>query len=65
MLIDVLPSGGLFAFSFNDATLADRSYTDRLDVAVLAPDIDLVFEEEGPHLPAKNMMSAVYVLQRT
>ena len=65
LLLDVLPSGGLLAFSFNDATLGDRAYTDRLDIAVLAPDIDLVFEEEGPHLPAKNMMSAVYVLQRT
>lgn len=65
MLIDVLPSGGFLAFSYNDATLADRAYTDRLDIAVLAPDIEIVFEEEGPHLPAKNMNSAVYVLRRT
>jgi predicted TPR repeat methyltransferase len=65
MLVDVLPSGGFLAFSFNDATLADRRYTDRLDIAVLAPDIELVFEEDGPHLPAKNMMSTVYVLKRT
>lgn len=65
MLLNILPSGGQLAFSFNEATLADRSYTDRLDIAVLAPDIELVFEEEGPHLPAKNMLSAVYVLRRT
>lgn len=65
MLLDVLPSGGFLAFSYNEATLSDRAYTDRLDIAVLAPDIDLVFEEEGPHLPAKNMQSAVYVLART
>lgn len=65
MLIDVVPSGGFLAFSFNEATLADRAYTDRLDVAMLAPDIELAFEEEGPHLPAKNMISAVYVLRRT
>ncbi|NNL17979.1 MAG: methyltransferase domain-containing protein [Boseongicola sp.] len=64
MLIDAIGPGGLFAFSFNDATLADRAYTDRLDVAVLAPDIELVFEEHGPHLPAKEMMSTVYVLRR-
>lgn len=65
MLIDVLPSGGLLAFSYNEATLADRAYTDRLDIAVLAPDIEMVFEAEGPHLPAKDMISAVYVLART
>jgi predicted TPR repeat methyltransferase len=65
LLLDVLPSGGLLAFSYNEATLADRAYTDRLDAAVLAPDIEVAFEEEGPHLPAKNMISAVYVLRRT
>ncbi|NND22665.1 MAG: methyltransferase domain-containing protein [Silicimonas sp.] len=65
MLVDVVPSGGLLAFSFNDATLTDRAYTDRLDAAVLAPDIEMAFEEQGPHLPAKNMTSAVYVLRRT
>ncbi len=65
MLIDTIGAGGFLAFSFNDATLADRSYTDRLDIAVLAPDIEVVFEEHGPHLPAKDMMSTVYVLRRT
>ena len=65
MLVDAIGSGGLLAFSFNDATLADRRYTDRLDIAVLAPDIELVFEEHGPHLPAKNMGSTIHVLQRT
>ena len=57
--------GNLLAFSYNDATLADRSYTDALDVACLAPDIELVFEEHGPHLPAKDINATVYVLQRT
>ena len=65
MLVNALGSGGLLAFSFNEPTLADRSYTDRLDVACLAPDIELVFEQHGPHLPAKNMSSTVYVLKRT
>ena len=65
MLIDIVPSGGLLAFSYNDATLADRSYTDILDIAVLAPDIEMVFEEIGPHLPKKDMSSAVYILKRT
>ena len=65
MLIDALAPGGLLAFSFNEPTLNDRTYTDRLDIAVLAPDLELVFEQNGPPLPKKNMTSTVYVLQRT
>lgn len=65
LLVDALAPGGLLAFSYNEATLEDRAYTDRLDIAVLAPDIEVVFEQDGPHLPAKNMTSTVYVLQRT
>jgi predicted TPR repeat methyltransferase len=64
-LIEALAPGGLLAFSFNDATLVDRSYTDRLDIATLAPDIEVIFEQDGPHLPAKGMNSTVYVLKRT
>ncbi|MGI9389248.1 MAG: class I SAM-dependent DNA methyltransferase [Boseongicola sp.] len=65
MLVDAIGPGGLLAFSYNEATLADRAYTDQLDIAVLAPDVELVFEEDGPHLPAKNMSSTVYVLRKT
>lgn len=65
MLVAAMAPGNLLAFSFNEATMADRAYTDRLDIAALAPDIEVVFEEEGPHLPAKNMTSTVYVLKRT
>ncbi len=65
LLVAALAPGNLLAFSFNDATLADRTYTDRLDIACLAPNIELVFEEHGPHLPAKDMSSTVYVLKKT
>ncbi len=65
MLAGALVPGNLLGFSYNDATLADRAYTDALDVICLAPDIDLIFEEHGPHLPAKDMMSTVYVLKKT
>ncbi|MDJ1015645.1 MAG: methyltransferase domain-containing protein [Paracoccaceae bacterium] len=65
MLVDALGAGGLLAFSFNEATMADRAYTERLDIACLAPDIELVFEEDGPHLPGKNMRSTVYILKKT
>lgn len=65
MLIEAMSPGGLLAFSYNEATLADRRYTDRLDIAVLDPTLELVLEEDGPHLPAKDMSSTVYVLRRT
>ncbi len=65
MLVAAMAPGNLLAFSFNEATMANRAYTDRLDVITLAPDIEVIFEEDGPHLPAKNMSSTVYVLKRT
>lgn len=65
LLVNAMAPGGLLAFSFNQATMADRSYTDRLDIITLAPDIEVVFEEDGPHLPAKNMSSTVYVLRKS
>lgn len=65
LLVSALAPGNLLAFSYNEATMSDRRYTDKLDVITLAPDIEVVFEEEGPHLPAKDMTSTVYVLQRT
>ena len=65
LLLGAMSPGGLLAFSFNEATLADRSYTDRLDIAVLDPTLELILEEDGPHLPAKDMSSTVYVLRRT
>lgn len=65
LLVDAIGPGGLLAFSYNDATLADRAYVAQLDIACLAPDIELVFEEHGPHLPAKEMQSTVFILRRT
>ncbi len=65
LLVGAMAPGGLLGFSFNEATMADRAYTDRLDFVTLAPDIEVVFEEDGPHLPAKNMSSTVYVLRRS
>ncbi len=65
LLVGAIGSGGLLAFSYNDATLADRRYTDQLDIVCLEPDIELIFENHGPHLPGKDMQSTVYVLRRT
>jgi len=65
MLTEAMAPGNLLGFSFNDATLADRGYTDALDRVCLRPDMELVFEEHGAHLPQKDIKSTVYVLKRT
>ena len=64
LLVAAMAPGNLLAFSYNDATLADRAYTDKLDVICLDPTIDLAFEEHGPHLPAKDIEATVYVLKK-
>lgn len=65
MLLDALPAGGLLALSFNDATLEAPDYTGKMAAVLASGDIELVYEEHGPHLPAKNMNSTVYVLKKT
>lgn len=64
LLAGALAPGGLLAFSYNEATLADADYTGRLALILETPEIELAFEEDGPHLPEKNMRSVVYVLKR-
>lgn len=65
LLVDALGAGGLLAFSFSDVTMADRSYTNQLDIALLDPTIELAFEEDGPHLTGKDMTATVFVLRKT
>lgn len=65
MLLAALPEGGLLAFSYNDPTLQDAAYTDRLDRFVDDQLVRIAFEEYGPHLAAKNMNSTVYVIEKT
>ncbi|MCU4654227.1 class I SAM-dependent methyltransferase [Roseibacterium sp. SDUM158016] len=62
-LLSALGPGGLFALSYNDATLADPRYTDALAEAV-ATTVEIVSESYGPHLSAKDMGSTVYVLRK-
>lgn len=65
MLTGALGPAGILAFSYNGATLDDARYTDKLAAILDTGDFDVLFEENGPHLPAKGMSSTVYVLQRT
>lgn len=65
LLMHALPKGGFLAFSFNDHTLADRSYTSRLNDWLDMGAARLLFREYGPHLPGMDMNSDVYVLEKT
>lgn len=64
ILLECLDAGGLLAFSYNDATLQDQSYTDKLTSVLASQTAHLLYENYGPHLPKKDMNSSVYVLEK-
>ena len=64
-LINLLPSGGYFAFSFNDHTLQDPRFEGKLNHYLQAGTARLLFQEYGDHLPGINMNSTVYVVEKT
>ena len=65
MLTAALGPAGILAFSYNSATLADPAYTGKLDQVLASGEFEVLFDQDGPHLPAKDMTSTVYVLQKT
>ncbi|MDX1743039.1 MAG: methyltransferase domain-containing protein [Ruegeria sp.] len=64
LLMRALPKDGLLAFSFNDHTLDDVSYTSRLNDWLDTGAARLLFREYGPHLPGMDLKSDVYVVQK-
>ncbi len=62
-LLELLPTGGHLAFSYNDPTLEDAAYVAALDAAV-AEGHSVVFRDHGPHLPEKGMGSDVIILRK-
>lgn len=63
-LMKALPKGGLLAFSFNDHTLKDYSYTCRLNDWLDMGAARLLFREYGPHLPGMDLKSDVYIVEK-
>lgn len=63
-LLGQLDAGGLLAFSFNDPTLADQSYTDALQTELADGRAEVIFREHGPHLEDVGMGSDVIILRR-
>ena len=56
--------GALFAFSFNDHTLEDPDFEERVDTAIADGEANLLSREYGPHLPGLDMGAIVYVLEK-
>jgi predicted TPR repeat methyltransferase len=64
LLLGALAPSGFLAFSYNDPTLADQSFTGKLDDLLAAGGVTLVHRAHGPHLPEKGMGSDVIILRK-
>ena len=63
-LLNSLATGGLFALSFNDNTLAEPKYEAHLRGSIDSGATRLLFQEYGPHLPGINLKANVYILEK-
>ena len=62
-IISLLVPGGLFAFSFNDHTLADPAFEAKVSDSVDTGEAKLILREYGDHLPGAGLKSNVYILK--
>ncbi|WP_204114201.1 class I SAM-dependent DNA methyltransferase [Shimia biformata] len=63
-LFDHLPKGGHMVLSFNDHALQDPAYEGQIDRGIADRQMHVTFREHGPHLPARNINSTVYILEK-
>lgn len=63
-IMDGLAPGGLFVFSFNDHALTDPAFEGKVDNYIGSGRARLLSREHGDHLPAKNIKSTVYILEK-
>lgn len=63
-LMTLLPKGGFLALSYNDHTLKDPAFEGRISAWVDPGAACLLVRDYGPHLPARNMKSMIYVLEK-
>lgn len=64
LIMKALAPGGKFVLSFNDHALDDPVNEGRLSEWCDCGAARLLFKENGPHLPARNIESTVYVLEK-
>lgn len=64
ILIAALDRGGFLLFSFNDHALEDPVYEAKVEDCVDRGILRLLHREHGPHLPARDIKSTVYLAQK-
>lgn len=62
--VNALAPGGLIVFSYNDHAMACAEFPAAVATLLAQGIAEQIFCEYGPHLPAKNVRSVVYVLRR-
>jgi predicted TPR repeat methyltransferase len=63
-LFSLLPPSGLFAFSFNDHTLSDPNYEEKVNQCLSSEQAIILHKSYGYHLPKANLKSNIYVLKK-
>jgi predicted TPR repeat methyltransferase len=63
-LLAKLDSGGMTVFSFNEHTLQDPAFECCVMNHTDCGAFELLFKEDGPHIPGKNIRSTVYVMRK-
>ena len=63
-LFALLPQNGLFAFSFNDHTLNDPNYEQKVDNYLSSGRAIMLHKSYGNHLPKAKLKSNIYILKK-
>ena len=63
-LFSLLPPSGLFAFSFNDHTLSDANYEEKVNQCLSSGQAIILHKSYGNHLPKANLKSNIYILKK-
>jgi len=63
-LFSLLPPSGLFAFSFNDHTLSDPNYEEKVNQCLSSGQAIILHKIYGNHLPKANLKSNIYILKK-
>lgn len=63
-LFSLLPPSGLFAFSFNDHTLSDPNYEEKVNQYLSSGQAIILHKSYGNHLPKANLKSNIYILKK-
>jgi predicted TPR repeat methyltransferase len=63
-LFSLLPPNGLFAFSFNDHTLSDPNYEEKVNQCLNSGQAIALHKSYGNHLPKAKLKSNIYILKK-